>query len=300
MTVEEECSDGMTLGSYSRAREHTAKGSPDRSETPLRRVRRKTPFTLGRRRPPPVFHGRASKSRQLRCVPSASGSATESTNLQGRANRPAFFAAFPWGCRVFWMGASGINLLTGRTFPVIQLAVLALAIAFGIVVERPSPPVPASAQELDKASVLLRWWDAEDRGDVDGSVAQFAINAVYISSTVAGICTMQTPCIDLDGIRRQIARNVSLNFCTKIRWVLVSGSVVTGEREITSDFDYSIGIERVVQSFIAVVQDGQITFTAGVLNAGDPDTAYAIRQANGTEASRPALTIPRPQCAPLL
>jgi hypothetical protein len=193
-----------------------------------------------------------------------------------------------------------MNPLTDRTFRAVWLAVLALAIAFGVLVERPSAPPSASAQELDKASVLLRWWDAEDRGDVDGSVAQFASNAVYIGTTVVGICTMQTPCTDLDGIRRQIERNVGLNFCTTIRSLQVSGSVLTGEREISSDFDYSIGIERVVQSFIAVVQDGQITFTAGVLNAGDPDTAYAIRQGNGTEPSRPPLTTPRPPCAPLL
>jgi hypothetical protein len=190
--------------------------------------------------------------------------------------------------------------LAKRSFPVVSVAVFALVIAFGIAIGRPSAPASASAPELDKVSVLLQRWDAENHGDIDGSVAQFADNSVYIGTAIMGICNMRTPCTDLDGIRVQIARNVNLNFCTTIRSLLVSGSVVTGEREISSDFDYSIGIKRVVQDFIAVVQDGQITFTAGALNASDPDTAYAIRQADGTEASRPALTTTRPQCAPLL
>jgi len=155
------------------------------------------------------------------------------------------------------------------------------------------------AQETDRTPALIRWWDAEDRGDVDTAVAQFAEPAVYIGTMPTGNCSAQTPCTDLAGIRQQIQRNVGVHFCTSIRWLQVSGAVVTGEREIYSDYDHSIGVERIVQNFIAVVTQDKITFTAGVLNLGDPETAFAAAIDAGTQPALPPILGPTTPCAAL-
>jgi hypothetical protein len=173
--------------------------------------------------------------------------------------------------------------------------VLALASVLGASQAADSAPI-ASAPEIDRAAALIGWWDAENRGDVDGAVAQFADNATYFGTMPMGLCSRQSPCTDLTGIRQQIQRNVGIHFCTKIRWIQVSGAVISGEREIVSDYDYSIGIHRVVQGFLALVPNDKITFAAGVLDAGDPETAQALEIDAGSQPPNTAFTGPREAC----
>jgi hypothetical protein len=174
---------------------------------------------------------------------------------------------------------------------------LMLSIALGLAALGRSPVTqPVHAQAIDPVVVLLQYWDSEDRGDVDTAVAQFAPDATFIGTMPSGICSVSTPCTDLAGIRRQIQRNTGSHFCTRIHWIQVSGAVVTGEREIQSDFDYSIGVDHVVQNFMAVIQQGKITFEAGVLNVGDPLTDYAVDIDLGTQPPRTPILTPRPLC----
>jgi hypothetical protein len=189
--------------------------------------------------------------------------------------------------------------LSARRFSLAPLAtslVLAFSLGLGIPQVRGAAQ-SAHAQETDRASALLRWWDAEDRGDIDTAVAQFADGAVYIGTMPSGNCSAQTPCTDLAGIRQQIQRNGTIHFCTSIHWLQVSGAVVTGEREIYSDYDHSIGVERIVQDFIAVVPQDKITFIAGVLNVGDPETALAAAIDAGTQQAGTPILPPTTPCA---
>lgn len=178
---------------------------------------------------------------------------------------------------------------------------IALSLAYGPgVLSSIDRPQAVQAQAIDPASILLQWWDAEDRGDVDSAVAQFASDAVYIGTMPSGNCSASTPCTEIGGIRRQIERNTAIHFCTSIHWIQVSGAVVTGEREIQSDYDYSIGVDHIVQNFMGVVSRGKITFIAGVLNLGDRETALADGLELGTEPPRAPILTPRPSCAGLL
>jgi len=186
-----------------------------------------------------------------------------------------------------------------------SLASLAASLVIAVLLGLGIPPVrgaapPVHGQGSDRASVLLRLWNAEDTGDVDGAIAQFAGDAVYIGTMPKGNCSVQTPCTDLPGIRQQIQRNMGIHFCTTIHWLQVSGAVLTGEREIQSDYDFSIGVDHIVQNFIAVVTQDKITFIAGVLNLGDAETAVAHAIDEGTQASRAPIISARPPCAQLL
>ena len=44
---------------------------------------------------------------------------------------------------------------------------------------------PAKAQIADRIAVVLRWWDAEQGGDLDTALAQFAPNAVFMGGVVS-------------------------------------------------------------------------------------------------------------------
>jgi pimeloyl-ACP methyl ester carboxylesterase len=158
---------------------------------------------------------------------------------------------------------------------------------------------PAHAQAGDPTP-LLRWWDAENQGDADSAAAQFADNAIYIGTMPFGNCSANTPCTDIAGIRQQLQRNTAIHFCTTIRRLQISGDVITGEREIYSDYDHSIGIKRVVQDFLAVVQGDKITFAIGVLNSGDLETARALAIDAGTEPAGEAVPAPATACARLI
>ncbi len=156
---------------------------------------------------------------------------------------------------------------------------------------------PAQAQQANRVSVVLRWLDAEPLGDLNTAVAQFADNAVFIGPTPTGNCSEQTPCTDVAGISQQIQGNITTHNCTTLRNIQVAGAVVTGEREIQNDVIRAHGVQRILQSFIAVVPQDQMTFFAGVFDVADPQTALNVdinagRQPAGTPLSAPTTPCP--------
>jgi len=177
--------------------------------------------------------------------------------------------------------------------------VLAWILGFGLL-SLLQPASSARAQSVDQMWVVLRWLDAEQRGDVDGALAQFADNAVFIGSRATGNCSTHAPCTDLTGIRQQIEGNIAQHNCYAFRSLQVSGGVVTGIREIPSDASRANGIDRVVQSFIAVVSDGKITFFAGALDTSDPQTARNAAINAGTQPAGTPLPAPGEACPSLL
>jgi hypothetical protein len=171
------------------------------------------------------------------------------------------------------------------------LSATALAIAAFVLSSGASSP--ARAQQPDRIGVVRSFINALSSWDVDGQVAVFADNAVFIGARATGNCSQQTPCTDLGSIRQQAQGNVSIHPCYTIRAIQVSGAVVTGQLEVSSDSSRSNGIPRTLQDFIALVPAGKITFFANVNDAGDPLTALNAQISAGT-ASQPGPAIPAP------
>ncbi len=158
-------------------------------------------------------------------------------------------------------------------------------------------PHPAAAQQAERLTVVSGYFDAYARGDVDEMLSAFADNAVFIGARLTGNCSYQTPCTDLAGIRQQLEGNVAVHSCQTIRNVEVSGAVVLGQFEDRNDGTRANGVERGLRSFIAQIPNDKITFYAVVFDTSDPQTAFHLAVAAGTQARPAPLPNPETPCA---
>src|SRR3954447_24222376 len=151
----------------------------------------------------------------------------------------------------------------------IALRVVAMALVLTVtlliaVVSLNANIAAVSAQEPDRAAMAVGFFDAQGAGDLDGAMAAFAPNAVFIGARVTGTCSAATPCTDLAGIRNQIQGNLDIHNCQTVRAVQVAGSVVTGQLEARNDVARANGIARVLHTFIMQIPSDQITFFANL------------------------------------
>jgi hypothetical protein len=145
----------------------------------------------------------------------------------------------------------------------------------------------------DRISVVRSFINALSNWDIDGQVAAFADNAVFIGARATGNCSQQTPCTDPASIRQQAQGNIAIHPCYIIRAIQVSGAVVTGQLEDQSDTTRMNGIPRVLQDFIALVPNNKITFFANMNDIGDPLTALNAQITAGTaQPNGPAIPTP--------
>jgi len=158
-------------------------------------------------------------------------------------------------------------------------------------------PHPAAAQQGERLAVASSFFDAHNRGDADAALSAFADNAVFIGARVTGPCSPQTPCTDLAAIRPQLEGAVANHICYTIRSVEVSGAVVLGQFEIRDDPSRAIGVERLLRSFIIQIPDDKISFYAALNDLSDPQTAFVVAVAAGTQAPRAPLPNPATPCA---
>jgi hypothetical protein len=155
------------------------------------------------------------------------------------------------------------------------------------------------ANQPDRAAVIAALDSAVNDGDLEGAMAQFASNAVFVgASRGAGGCSQSAPCTDPAGIRQQIQeRNIAIHECFTLRNVSVSGAVVTGERYAQSDVTRRNGVDGDVENFLAVIPNNQITFFANVKNLGDPETARDLAISAGTQPAGSPIPMPPTPCA---
>src|SRR4051812_23158226 len=114
-------------------------------------------------------------------------------------------------------------------------------------------PRPASAQQINRATVAQRFIDAYNAGDVEGALSMFADNAVYIGTLPGGPCTIMSPCADRDTLRQQLAAGIATHSCYTVNALDVNGSNVVLQAEIRADVIRADGIERVKVALFATV-----------------------------------------------
>jgi hypothetical protein len=154
------------------------------------------------------------------------------------------------------------------------------------------------ASPSDRAAAIACYDTAVNNGDLDGAVACFASNAVFVGAGrgTQG-CTQTAPCTDIAGIRQQIQdKNIGLHECFTLRSVTVSGAVVTGERYAQNDVTRKNGVDGDIEDFIALVPGSQITFFANLKNIGDPQTARDLAISAGTQPAGTPIPTPTTPC----
>jgi hypothetical protein len=148
-----------------------------------------------------------------------------------------------------------------------------------------APVVDQQVTASDRVAIVSAWHTSLNNGDIDGSVAAFADNAVFVGAARANAtCTQSTPCTDVTGIRQQLQNNViGTHSCFALRNLDVSGAVVTGQRQVVNDVTRRNGVAGDIENFIAVMPADKITFFANVKNIGDPETARDLAISAGTQ-----------------
>lgn len=131
--------------------------------------------------------------------------------------------------------------------------------------------VGASAQD-DPASVLQRFQDARNLGDVDGAMALVAPDLSYSGGPA---CPPASPCIGTAALRRDVQLFIADQvYSSSIVSPDVSGTTVHARLASQSPSRSAIGLERTLSDLTAEVRDGQISSWRSGDDATDPQTAW--------------------------
>ena len=131
--------------------------------------------------------------------------------------------------------------------------------------------IGAYGQE-DPSSVVQRFQDARNRGDVDATMALVATDVSYVSGLA---CPPERPCIGTDAVRRDVQLFISDGaYSSDIGNSDVSGTIVQVQLGTESSVQSSVGVERTLSDVTAEVRDGQISSWQSVSDVTDPQTAW--------------------------
>ena len=145
-------------------------------------------------------------------------------------------------------------------------------------------PVSASAaSQVDRAALVQQWFDARNRGDVEGVFALQTENAVWIAGPT---CLAQSPCL-ADGIRAVAETNAATHARFSLNNLQVAGSIVTARYELRSDTNCNAGVERVVGTVLLNIPQDKIALYVGVNDVTDAQTATNLAVTAGRQPPGP-------------
>ncbi len=142
-----------------------------------------------------------------------------------------------------------------------------------------------SAQSTDPVTVVQRYYEARNRGDVAEAMSAIAPEATYNT----GPCTPQ--CVGAADIqKREVENGIAGGNQYTVLTATLSGMRVTVRVEIRSNLGRRAGVERFINDVTAEVQDGKIVAYSGVLDVSDPQTAtfQAFQRSQAAGQTTPA------------
>jgi ketosteroid isomerase-like protein len=134
-------------------------------------------------------------------------------------------------------------------------------------------------------TVVQRYYDARNRGDVAEAMSVIAPEATYNT----GPCTPQ--CVGAADIqKREVENGIAGGNQYTVLTATLSGMRVTVRLEIRSNLGRRAGVERFINDVTAEVQDGKIVAYSGVLDVSDPQTAtfQAFQRSQAAGQTTPA------------
>ncbi len=153
--------------------------------------------------------------------------------------------------------------------------------------------LPASlgvAAADDPATVLQRFIEARNRGDVAGALALVTDDFRFVGGP---FCTQANPCIGTAAQRKELETYIVERAHGNIVGTpQVSGTTVRARLEASGDRFSAGGVDRVVNTLTVEVRDGKLASWLAVLDASDAQTAQylAYVRAQGGPPSAPPRT----------
>jgi len=137
--------------------------------------------------------------------------------------------------------------------------------------------LPASlgaAAADDPATVVQRFFDARNRGDVAGTLALVTDDIRFVFGPS---CTPAAPCIGVGAVRTELQDFIAHHAQMTIVGVpQVSGTTVHARIELRADIFSAAGVERIVANATAEVRDGKVANFISVPDASDAQTAQLL------------------------
>ena len=130
-----------------------------------------------------------------------------------------------------------------------------------------------AGEPVDRLAIVVETLVAANRGDVAGAMGWFAEDAVLISGPA---CTLQQPCQGTAAIQSALAGNAPVHTTITVIEAEVIGSAVVGRWEVRNDRLATIGVDRLVEVFIAQVPQDAITLFLSSYDFTDPQTAALV------------------------
>ena len=122
--------------------------------------------------------------------------------------------------------------------------------------------VPAAFAQSDPVSIFRQAIDARNRGDLEGLMTFFALDAVRED----GSCN--PPCVGEAAVRRSFGKNIAEHFQASLTSVEGAGDTVTGRAEIRSDAFRAQGVDHRMTSYTIKFRDGKIVHWSSPLPGG--------------------------------
>ncbi|MCA1669065.1 MAG: nuclear transport factor 2 family protein [Thermomicrobia bacterium] len=130
---------------------------------------------------------------------------------------------------------------------------------------------PAAAAD-DPATVLQRFNDARNSGDIAGAVALLTDDVRFVE----GPCTADNPCIGVAATREPLEAGAVVHVrVTVVGTPVVTGTTVRFRAEVRFD-NVPAGVERIIENTTVEVRDGKIASYFAILDLSDAQTAKLI------------------------
>ncbi len=147
-----------------------------------------------------------------------------------------------------------------------------------------SPTAAATEQPINLAALEQALIDAENRGDVAGTMALFTDDVVFSG----GVLCQTTPCIGKAAVQNEIQFEVADHFVITRTRVQVIGTTVTGHIEVQGDIITQAGVRRIALDFTDDTRGDKISAIHLVIDLSDPQTAQFVRSFAPAPAAPPS------------
>ncbi len=165
-----------------------------------------------------------------------------------------------------WKGSLIAVLLT--------MLMAALPVAFGV------------AAADDPATVLQRFNDARNRGDIAGAVALLTDDVRFAEGPM---CTADNPCIGVAAARETLEAGARVHVReTVVGTPVVTGTTVRFRAEVRFDNVPVPGVERLIVNSTVDVRDGKIASYIGIEDLSDAQTAKLFAAQRPPQGPPPA------------
>jgi ketosteroid isomerase-like protein len=173
----------------------------------------------------------------------------------------------------------------GKDIRVLRTILVLVGLAIAGIVRLDTTTKQVSAQTVDAGAIVQQLFDAQDQGDIDGTMALYSDDVSFF-----GVPPCVPTACGRAAVQQRTASYVGNHGQDTIASMHVDGNIVSGRIETTTDSIRASGIQRIAVGFVAAVVDGKVRTLVVAMDTSDPQTAQYLagRAAGPQQAPTPS------------